>query len=55
MREIPKKYHKLYSKRLTSRKAAIRYACLECVGFELSEVKLCTDKDCPLYKWRLTG
>jgi len=55
MKIVPRKYRKLYEKRLTSRKAAIRYFCLECVGFDMNEVKNCTDKDCSLYKWRLTG
>lgn len=55
IRQIPKKYQKLYNKRLTSRKAAIRSFCLECVGYSEKEVKLCSDTECPLFKFRLKG
>ena len=54
-REIPSKYQKLHGRRNTSRKAAVRSFCLECVGYAESEVKVCTDKDCPLFKWRVSG
>lgn len=37
----------------TSMKRAIRAHCIECVGGELSEVRSCTGRDCPLYPWRL--
>jgi len=37
---------------LTSNKA-IRYQCLECVGWSASEVKECTDNHCPLYPLRM--
>ena len=52
---VPRQYQKLYAKRNTSRKAAIRMACLECVGFIAKEVELCTEETCPLYRWRLKG
>lgn len=35
-----------------SRVAAINMFCLQCVAFVPSEVRKCTAKDCPLYKWR---
>ena len=55
-RNIPKKYIKLYNKGIkTSRKAAIRSFCLECMGYLEQEVILCPDTTCPLYKWRETG
>lgn len=38
-----------------SRKNAIRAMCLICVGGVSKEVSLCTAKDCPLWKYRLTG
>ena len=31
---------------------AIRYQCLECLGWSASEVKNCTGKLCPLYPYR---
>jgi hypothetical protein len=56
-RDIPKKYRKLYNraKNSTSRKAAIRMFCIECTGYEGKEVAICTDRGCPLYKYRLNG
>ena len=36
-----------------SRKEAIRNMCLECMGYEMSEIKKCTAKECWLYPWRL--
>ncbi len=38
-----------------SRKAAIRLACLECMGGVQSEVARCTDRECPLYRYRMRG
>ncbi len=49
-RDIPNKYRIMYSKRDKSRKSAIRSFCLECVGYSEEEVRLCQDKDCPLFK-----
>lgn len=54
-RIIPKKYQPMYNRRKRSRKAAIRAFCLECVGWSENEVKLCTDGECALFKWRLKG
>lgn len=36
-------------------KKAIRKFCLECVGNQPKEVKLCTGKDCPLWPYRMGG
>ena len=38
-----------------SRKASIRVFCLMCVGGLSKEVALCSAKDCPLYKFRISG
>ena len=38
-----------------SRKYSIRAFCLMCVGGLSKEVALCSAKDCPLYKFRITG
>ena len=56
-RDVPPKYRALYQKAIgkKSRKAAIRSFCIECVGYQEVEVKLCTDTTCPLYKYRLHG
>jgi len=53
--QVPRQYQKLYAKRNTSRKAAIRMACLECMGYVSKEVEVCTEASCPLYKWRIGG
>ena len=52
-----KKHKKVtkHVKRKKSRKAAIRSFCIECMGYVGSEVIKCTDKECPLYRWRRTG
>ena len=55
IREIPKKFQELYDKRTKSRKAAVRSFCLECCGYDADEVRKCTDKDCPLYLYRIKG
>ncbi len=34
-------------------KAAIRNHCLECVGYVVQEVELCTAPQCWLFPWRL--
>jgi hypothetical protein len=35
-----------------SRRLAIRYYCMECVGFSPAEVSACTESQCPLYLYR---
>jgi len=56
-RNIPKSYRNLYQFAVNSksRKAKIRYFCLECCGFKPSEVRKCTDRGCVFYSVRLTG
>lgn len=31
---------------------AIRLFCLECMGGDKNEIRYCTDKTCPLYRFR---
>ena len=54
MRDVPKRYQAAYSRAMSgkSRKAAMYSFCLECVGYEIREVYLCTDPGCPLYPYR---
>lgn len=35
-----------------TRGKAIHARCVDCVGFQLHEVKRCQEKDCPLYPYR---
>jgi len=53
-REVPKKYQNLYKKAMSgsSRKAAMKSFCAECVGYVYSEIEQCTDVGCPLYPYR---
>jgi hypothetical protein len=57
IRDIPKKYRTLYNKAVSGRNqaAAIKFFCLECVGYDSEEVKKCTDFGCSLYPLRVTG
>lgn len=34
---------------------AIKFQCIECMGFKKSLVKGCTDQLCPLYPFRVPG
>jgi hypothetical protein len=53
-RDIPKKFKKLYERARSgkSRKAAIKFGCLECCGFERNEVALCSDPFCGYLPYR---
>lgn len=55
--QVPRKYRALYRRSKTgkSRKASIRCFCLECMGWNETEVPGCTDTVCPLYSFRVGG
>jgi len=52
--EIPKSYRGIYDRAVKgkSRKAAMHAFCLECCGWQIKEVFLCTDLGCSLYPYR---
>jgi len=52
--DMPKLYRGIYDKTVSgkSRKAAMHAFCLECCGWVIKEVHLCTDLRCPLYPYR---
>ena len=52
--EIPKRQRPAFVRAWTgkSRKAAIRAACLVCMGYQSAEVDRCTAPLCPLYPYR---
>jgi len=52
--EMPRSHRACYDRAVSgkSRKAAMRAFCLECCGYEIREVFLCTDLGCPLYPYR---
>lgn len=57
LRDVPKHLRDRYVEAVTEnrRKAALRLHCLECVGWQPSEVRLCTARGCVLYPYRLGG
>jgi hypothetical protein len=56
-KNVTNKLQKLYNKAITGRNqaAAIKFFCLDCMGGDSQEVKDCTDFDCSLYLYRITG
>jgi len=54
---VPKEYKELAEKayKTKSRKAKIRFFCLQCRGFSPSEVEMCPEKACVFYSVRRTG
>jgi hypothetical protein len=52
---IPEKYRTLYDRAMAgkSMKAAIRAHCLYCMGWDSSEIRVCTAPWCPLFPYRL--
>lgn len=54
LKTVPRRFRELYRKAATgsSRRAAIRVFCLECVAWVTHEVDLCTGRACPLFPYR---
>lgn len=52
--QIPKAYRVTYDKAVNcqSLRAAINAQCLECVCWQIKEIRNCTDLACPLYAFR---
>ena len=52
--QMPRQYRAIYKKAVAgkSRKAAMHAFCLECCGYQIKEVYLCTDLGCSLYSYR---
>ncbi len=51
-KKIRKDGFKQYQTVPYTRRLAIRYYCLECVGFDYSEMANCTMPECPLFQYR---
>jgi len=51
---IPRAYRQTYDRAVTGRslRAAVNAFCLECVSWQVQEVRLCTDEACPLWAVR---
>jgi hypothetical protein len=55
LRQMPRKYRSAYRRVVTGkapRMTAIHLQCLECCGWQREEVRLCTARGCPLFKYR---
>ena len=54
LKQMPESYRAKYKKAVTrkSMRAAINSQCLECCGYQRTEVSVCTDLGCPLYLYR---
>lgn len=52
--DMPKVYRSSYDKAVSgkSRKSAMHAFCLECCGWVIKEVYLCTSPQCPLFLYR---
>lgn len=55
--DMPKAYRGIYDKAMSgqSKAAAIHSFCLECMGWQREEVRLCTSNACPLWRYRPYG
>ena len=53
-KDIPEVYRGHYEKAIAkeSMRSAITAMCLECVCWQRIEITNCTDKGCPLYRYR---
>lgn len=45
--------HRRKPGQVASRKDAIRNFCMECMGYQMAEIRRCTSTECWLYPWRL--
>jgi len=52
--QIPRSYKSIYDKAVKGKslRAAINAQCLECVCWQIKEIRNCTDLACPLYAVR---
>ena len=52
--QMPRSYRATYDKAVSGKslRAAINSFCLECVCFQIEEIRNCTDLACPLYAMR---
>ena len=51
---MPRQYRKVYDAAMTGKslRAAVNSQCIECIGYDLREVKLCCSPQCPLFPYR---
>ena len=54
LKQMPTIYRGVYKKAVKkkSMRAALNSFCLECVGYQREEIKVCADLACPLWPYR---
>jgi hypothetical protein len=50
-RDVPSHYQGFAERAKTSKAAAVKLFCLECVGYVRADVTNCTATKCPLFRW----
>ena len=50
---MPRKNTEIPERMSITRSDAIRYQCIECMGFQPKSVRACTDQACALWPYRL--
>ena len=53
-KDVPERYRERYERAMqgTNRADAVRLHCIECMGWQASEVKRCTATGCVLFPYR---
>ncbi len=51
---MPRQFRKVYDTVMAGRslRAAVNSQCIECMGYQLKEVRLCVSPQCPLFPYR---
>jgi hypothetical protein len=52
LRAVPRRRRRKRGEVMIARQS-IRWFCVQCMGYQPSEVTVCTAPDCPLYPWRM--
>ena len=52
--DMPRQVRKVYDIAMTGRslRAAVNSQCIECMGYQFKEVRLCVSPQCPLFPYR---
>jgi hypothetical protein len=53
-KDMPRQFRRVYDIAQTghSLRAAVNSQCIECMGYQFKEVRLCVSPQCPLFKYR---
>lgn len=52
--DMPRQFRKVYDIAMIGRslRAAVNSQCIECMGYQFKEVRLCVSPQCPLFPYR---